>query len=698
MIMKNCTPGKSGGVFLAVLLSSTAFALTAQAQETKILEGIVVEGQSLPFISKTELDRTDISPASDVGEFLRSLPGIDSVRMGGHGLDPMIRGQQQDQLNIISDGAFMYGGCPSRMDPPAALTALDSFDTITIERGYQSVTHGSGGTGGSIIMERNTPPLDPEKPWRLNFTAGGQSNDSAYNSSVNASYRLEQGYARANGTKSKEENYNDGAGKDVRSAFKQWSAGMEIGWTPNDSAELSLGVERDRVDDVLFAGAMMDSPYGVTDVYRLKFKKKFEGDVLKKISVNAYNSRVDHLMDSYTLRNPSSYMETPSDSDTLGLKIQGDLVVKEVPVVLGADFKNLAREAIRYRGTNATNVTTLQAYMWPDVTQQEVGVFGEGTFDLDEDRSVKVGLRYDNVYVSAGKTNKTASVSGAINRSANDLYTLYYGYGFENVMEHNVSGLMRFEQKIDMDTSAYATLSRSVRTANTTERAIAADHAMNSMRRAGNPRLDPEQHYQADVGISTKLSGYAVSASAYYDRVNDFIFRDAARGQSGILLNDTTVVYRNIDANLMGFGLAMNRTFENKVSLAGSLTYTRGENKDINAPLAQIPPLKMTMDASYPVQDWLIGARANAVARQGRVDDDSSTGSGRDTGKTGGYVTADLYASRSIYDNFELGFGVSNLLDKKYANHLNTSSSFDATETQVNEPGRSFYLRLTGNF
>jgi len=690
--------GKTRAALTTLLLSSTALAQPALAQDATVLEGIVVEGRSLPTTINIELNRTDIAPSADVGEFLKSIPGVDAIRMSGHGLDPVIRGQQQEQLNIISDGAFMFGGCPSRMDPPASLSSIDSYDRVVVEKGFQSVRHGPGGTGGTVILEHNAPALDDQKPYQVKFGVGGSSNDSAYNSNLEVAYKLGEGYARASGTKSHGANYSDGAGTKVRSAFNQWSSGLQMGWTPNDRTELSVGFERDKTTDVLFAGAMMDSPSATTDVMRLKFKKDIEGPTLKAVRVNAYDSGVDHLMDSYSLRTPSMYMKTPSTSDTRGFKVETDVRVGGQEALVGLDYKSLDRTAIRYRGTNATNVVTTQAYVWPGVSSREIGLFGETTYDLDTDKSVKFGLRYDNVKITADKANDVASVTGAISRSANQLYSMYYGYNFANVSENNLSGLARFEQKFDQDTTTYLTMSRSVRTANTTERNIAADHMTAGQRQIGNVRLNPEKHYQLDLGVNTKLGGYAVSASAFYDHVNDYIFRDVARGQAGILLNDTAVVFRNIDANLMGFDVSANRTFDNKVSMVGSMSLTHGDNKDTKGALAQIPPLKMTMDVSYPTNGWLFGVRANAAAKQTRVDSSTATGSGRDVGQTAGYVTADLYGANSLTDNLELGFGVTNVMDKTYANHLNKANSFDATETQVNEPGRAFYVRLTGAF
>ena len=164
------------------------------------------------------------------------------------------------------------------------------------------------------------------------------------------------------------------------------------------------------------------------------------------------------------------------------------------------------------------------------------------------------------------------------------------------------------------------------------------------------------------------------------------------------MLSNGATIYRNIDASLMGLDLTAQHTFANKVSVNGSLSYTYGQNEDSNRALPQISPLKLGMDVSYPMGEWLLGTRVNAAMKQSRVDTDSTTGSGRDVGKTKGYVTADLYASRPVSDSIEVGFGVTNMFDKTYANHLNKSNAFDTTATQVNEPGRSFYLRMTGTF
>ncbi len=84
--------------------------------------------------------------------------------------------------------------------------------------------------------------------------------------------------------------------------------------------------------------------------------------------------------------------------------------------------------------------------------------------------------------------------------------------------------------------------------------------------------------------------------------------------------------------------------------------------------------------------------------KQTRVDSNSQTGTGRDVGKTGGYSVFDLNATLTKIKPLTLKFGISNLLDKTYANHLNRANVYDTTKIQVNEAGRSYYMQAKFEF
>ena len=94
----------------------------------------------------------------------------------------------------------------------------------------------------------------------------------------------------------------------------------------------------------------------------------------------------------------------------------------------------------------------------------------------------------------------------------------------------------------------------------------------------------------------------------------------------------------------------------------------------------------------------MVGVRMRAAFRQPRADVETNFNSGLDVGKTGGYAVFDLYSEVMALEPVSISFGVTNLFDQTYANHLSRSSSFDPEVVQVNEPGRSFFLRASATF
>jgi len=104
--------------FAACLLSTTALAAPALAQQpdtssapaaadvTLPAISVYAPRMSLPAESEVRPQETPApTPHSDGGDFLRSVPGVTAGRFGGHGLEPVIRGQSQNQLNITANGA-----------------------------------------------------------------------------------------------------------------------------------------------------------------------------------------------------------------------------------------------------------------------------------------------------------------------------------------------------------------------------------------------------------------------------------------------------------------------------------------------------------------------------------------------------------------------------------------------------------------
>jgi iron complex outermembrane receptor protein len=630
------------------------------------------------------------APAADSGSMLRSITGVSGVRMGGHGIDPVIRGQSQTRLNVLLDGAYLHGGCPNRMDPPTAYSPLHTYDSITVIKGSQTVRYGGGGSGGSILLERNRPIFAEGETFKGRAGYSYDSNPDAHSSYLDLAAGNNTAFIRGTANYGEGDDYEDGDNEKVRAAYEEKGASLTFGFTPNQNTLIQFSAEATREDDVLYAGAMMDAPESDADMYRLKFEHETNSG--HALQGELYHTAVDHLMDNYSLRPtaPATLLRTPTESDTWGGRVSGDFALSDATTwTIGVDYQDNEREAI----LNNDSASMVMSHMWADARLQQFGVFTELGTDLRATTRLDLGLRFDRVDAELGNPNAPGM------RSPNQMFAMYYGTTGDDADENNVGGFVRLKQEIGNGPGyVYASASRTVRTADATERYMAKWVGMSRMRWIGNPDLDPEKHHQAEIGFVFQNANTNFSTSAFYNDVDDFILYDRAHGQSGILQNDNAVIYRNIDAKFHGIELELSKRWGKNWTAGFGIAYVHSENDTDGRPIAQTPPLEGHFSLDYENGPWSAGGILRAADRQTRVDDDTSTGSGLDAGKTGDWVTLDLHVGYKIGAHGEFELGVKNLFDKEYAQHLNKPNSFDPNATQINEPGRSVWAGVNLQF
>ncbi|MCP4658672.1 MAG: TonB-dependent copper receptor [bacterium] len=647
-----------------------------------------------PFVELLDKDELQSYPHGDGAELLDGIPGVSVGRMGGHGLEPRIRGLGEGNINVVIDGAYVHGGCPNRMDPPTSFAAIESFERVLVLKGVQTLKYGAGGSAGTVVFERLTPRLRDGDHWRLAAGAGYTTHSAEPEVTLDATLGSERFFFRTIAESRERDSYEDGNGTVVPSAFRRRDVNFLLGWTPDDDHLLELGLEANRTDDAFFPGAGMDSVKDDNDTIRLRFRRGRRLGFWERVQGDVYLSRVDHLMDNYSLRSLSAPMaaQAPSESDTVGGRISGDLAIgSRTELTLGVDFQQNQRQAFRFVGPSPEQAANLQSVLWPDATLRQGGFFAEGRRTLSSASLLRFGARVDRFDASAEKADLNPVGS---NRTPNQLYHAYYGAEAGDWDHTDVSALLRYERELRPGLTLFAGLSRSVRPADTTERYLASNNAAPMKRWVGNPQIEPAKHHQIDLGLAGHGPSHQLSMTGFYDRVDEFILRDRAHGQAGISTSDGATIYRNVDAELFGLELAGGRQLGHGFSLSGSASYVYANNRTEGRPIAQIPPLQGRLRTAYEVGSWKVSATLQYAFEQDRVDDDPTSGSGLDVGETPGNAVFDFAAGYTFASELHLLVGVDNLFDRTYANHLNRSSLFDSGQVRVNEPGRSFWVRF----
>jgi len=681
-------------LFLCPLAIADETAEETPGDKRPVIHGsLEVTAEAIPIPSVTIVGEEKLRstvPLGDGSEVLRDVTGADLSRMGGHGLEPFVRGQSQGDLTVLLDGATVHGGCPNRMDPATSYSTTGSTDRIVVIRGVQTLRYGPGAPGGTVLYDRRTPIFD-DRSWNVNAGTGGSTWSDAPDFDLDAAVGFGDWSLRALGTYRNTENYEDGSGEEVRSAARSLGGTLMVGWRPDAATELELSYERSRTDDALFAGAGMDAPESTVDIVRFQTERTTaRGSMGWRL--DAFYDIVDHLMDNYSLRELAApmAMRVPSDTSTWGLRGHLEFGQKN-PIQVGVTIESADADATRFAGPNAGNVNMVQSILWAGINRTQAGAFVEGAVGLGTTTRLVYGARIDHFQADASRADeKTIGGNGPAPRQ---LWMMYSGNGEDSWSSTDFGALARIEHRFGQ-WQLFGGLSRTIRAADATERYLGANSPMAPMRWIGNPGLDSAQHHQIDLGAGWRRNGSSANFTVFASDVDDYILRDRAHGQEGILQSDNATIYRNVSARRYGAEADAMIQLSSGFVLSGRLAWVLAENTTDNRAIAQNPPLHGNISAGWSRNRWSASGVVRWAAKQTRVDDNPMTGSGLDAGQTPGWVVLDLAGTVEIGSGFGLQAGVANVFDRTYANHLNRASAFDPNAVRVNEPGRTFWLRV----
>ncbi|MCF6253741.1 MAG: TonB-dependent receptor [Thiomicrorhabdus sp.] len=678
------TPKKLSVAIVSLL--ATASMVHAQDSATQLLPITITDTAPAPLETNIPINDLLQTSNSETSTALRQINGVEASRMGGHGVDLIINGQQASQLNIFLDGAKIEGGCPNRMDPPTAYTELSSYDSVTVIKGVNSVTYGSGGSGGTVLFERNAPSFEEGKPYQGQVNVGTSSNGLTQDINATVAAGGDKGYIVLQGSKKSADNYTDGNGDEVRSSYESRQGHIDLGWTPNEDHEFKVSYEKSYIDDVLFQGATMDSPSSEGSTTRLSYKGDNISKAIQSIEVDLYASEVDHLMDNYTFRPATpvaSRLETPSNVKTTGAKIQLSSQVDRTTLNYGLQVELLEKAATVQRATGQSIFN-----LWPTTESTTNSVFLEGITALTPKQKVIMGVRYENVSTQAKDASSATDLGNTAFGLYNNTYTNYSGQ--TKADENNLNALLRYEQTFKNNINGFIGLSRTHRNPDATELYMARG---GTSQWVGNPDLKPEAHNQLDIGLSQTHNTYQWAASAYYDVVENYILRDFAQNQSAdVNIAGTHTVYLNKDAVIYGLEASGQYQLSPQVVLGASANLTKGRNTSDNRNLSNIPPLSGALFAQYQKADWKAGARINLAAEQTDVNQEYGEL------ETPAWSTVDLYGSYHINKTATLSLGVDNLFDHAYQNYLNRVDAISGNTFKVYEPGQTVWAKLSAKF
>ena len=640
---------------IAAIVPCGAAVAADEAKPTRMEEVVVTApmmAEPLTVVTDPKAPRQPV-PAHDGADYLKTIPGFSVIRKGGTDGDPVLRGLAGSRLNVLMDDQYIQGGCGMRMDPPTAYVFPEAYDKITVLKGPQTVLYGGGNLAGTALFER--------KPTRFE-TAGSKVQGSLMvggfgrnDQMVDASLGNPTGFVRLLGTRSDANDYEDGDGRKVHSAYTRWSTGAVAGWTPDKDTRLELSLDRSD-GQAAYADRTMDGTKFEREGYGLKFEKANLSPLVEKVEAQAYHNYVDHVMDNYTLRpQPGMKMVNNPDRTTDGARVAVKLAFsQQTRAKVGVDYQKNSH-------TLRTTVNYASMPRVPDMTFENLGVFGELTHDLSQRDRIVAGLRFDDLDVKDEKIVR-------------------------NTSDNTKGGFARYERDVaSMPMTTFIGLGHAERPADWWERST-----YNSF------YLKPEKNTQLDAGLIYNGIGFRTSVSAFYGKINDYISTYVKDNTKACTVAGNCTA-SNIDATLWGGEAELSYSIAKNWTAYGTLAYVRGENDSRNVALAQISPLEARLGLNYDDKVWSAGGLMRLVSEQDRVDPTYGSIVGQDIGRTAGFSVFSLNAGYRPKKGTLISGGIDNLFDKTYAEHISRGgaavSGFTQT-TRINELGRNLWVKL----
>jgi len=108
---------------------------TVQLQIERVTQTLTVESKQEVYREALDVSEVRESPAKDVGEALEKVDGVWKIRKGGIANDVVLRGFQQNNINVLINGTRMYGACPGKMDPPAQHVDFAEVERVDVVKG-----------------------------------------------------------------------------------------------------------------------------------------------------------------------------------------------------------------------------------------------------------------------------------------------------------------------------------------------------------------------------------------------------------------------------------------------------------------------------------------------------------------------------------------------------------------------------------
>lgn len=597
-----------------------------------------------------------------ISETLSRKPGFAQRSMGAATTRPVIRGLGDERVLILRDGERTGDVSSTSADHSVSIDPI-STNEIEVARGPSALAYGSNAIGGVVNVVRNQIPTSV--PSSLSGTATLQG--SSVNSGLSGAGQLfipHNDYVFT-------VDLNGRLGNDYRSPEGRID---NSGYATTNSS----------------AGVSYIRPWGYSGLSVSTYLSDYgippdpDGGHPNGVDIEMRQIQIDNK-NEFLIRN--SFLRLLEVSASYRYYNHKEFETAEI---IGTEYI-----------TNTGNIKV-------NARHHDLGFFKNGRFGFEGEIRDYIVIDRANI--------ETTSFSGALYAIQEaDAGRFHFEFGTRFELQHVLPREERFSQLIgQIERRTFAGLATSVsavynlgngwnigsvlmhsyRPPSSEELFSQGPHIAAYTFEIGNPELNPERGLGTELFLSYSGSAINATLTGYHNYFSNYIYpRDTGR-ESVPFPNLNEFQYEAVKAEISGF------EFESELSLTSRLTanltasYTQGTREisdeekedtgieDDHGPLPMIPPFSSSAGLNYTFGAVTLGSNVRYSAKQNRISQFETP--------TDDYILVDLNAQYRFTSANNLlhtfSFGVQNLLNQEYRNHLSRLKDI------FPEPGINFNL------
>ncbi len=695
------------------------------------LNEIVLKGHAqnhkLNTVSENKLSKEKIEQFSNgsLGDALNSLSGVSSLNTGSTVVKPIINGLHSSRVVLINNGVRMEDQEWGVEHAPNL--DINTAENITLIKGAGAIQYSGDAIAGVIITEPEKIFIKDSLYGKTIVSASSNGRGSTITSKLTKSndngwFGTLQGTLKRYGDFEAPDYVLSNTGTFERNAsfrfgLNRFNYGIEgyYSFYKNEIGILlasHIGGAEDQVRAINSDVPLVINDFTYTIDYpkqdithhlaRVKAFKKLDG--IGKISLQ-YDFQQNHRLE-YDIR-------VGDDADTPSL----DLVLKTHTLLLDVNSKLSENTTLksgimaRYQDNFADPSTGVRRLI-PDYEKYELGIYGISSFQINDNWLAEAGARFDYTYMDVYKFYRTSFWE---ERNYDELFPEIVVEEYDNQILtnpqynfYNVSGTLGTTYTFDNDYKLFFNYSLASRVPNPSELFSEGLHHSASRIELGDLQFTSEIAHKISLTLEKNGDVFGFSAQPFINNINDFIVIEPTEVEQTIRGNFQVWEYRQTNAQLLGLDVDAYYAFTNNFKFKHQFSLVKGYDRDEGGPLISMPPVNTTNEITYEnvkANNLKLALQSEFVFRQNEYPNnnfevyiaESETWELVDVSTPpDAYHLLNFRSSMDFKvnqkSNLTLGLNVTNLLNTRYRNYLNSLRYY------ADDLGRNFLFNLKFNY